>query len=64
MSRFHKSPYARSLQNDQIKVIRSRKIENLEAKDTLAVRLKAGLNATLSLDGIRHTFDFLDPTVI
>ncbi|MGE5349823.1 MAG: carboxypeptidase-like regulatory domain-containing protein [Actinomycetota bacterium] len=59
--RIYKSPYARSLQNDQIKVIRSRKIENLEAKDTLAVRLKAGLSATLSLDGMRHLFDFLDP---
>ena len=57
----YKSPYARSLQNDQIKVIRSRKIENLEAKDTLAVRLKAGLSSTLSLDGMRHMFDFLDP---
>lgn len=57
----YKSPYARSLQNDQIKVIRSRKIENLEVKDTLAVRLKAGLSATLSLDGMRHLFDFLDP---
>ncbi len=56
-----KSPYARSLQNDQIKVLRSRKMENLEAKDTLAVRLKAGLSATLSLDGMRHLFDFLDP---
>ncbi len=59
--RVWKSPYARSLLNDQIKVVRSRKIENLEARDTLAVRLKAGLNATLSLDGIRHLFDFLDP---
>jgi hypothetical protein len=59
--RIYKSPYARSLQNDQIKIIRSRKIENLEAKDTLAVRLKAGLSATLSLDGMRHLFDFLDP---
>jgi hypothetical protein len=57
-----KSPYARSLLNDQIKVIRSRKIENLEVKDTLAVRLKAGLSATLTLDGIRHLFDFLDPS--
>ncbi len=57
----YKSPYARSLQNDQIKVLRSRKIENLEVKDTLAVRLKAGLSATLSLDGMRHLFDFLDP---
>ena len=57
----YKSPYARSLQNDQIKVLRSRKIENLEVKDTLAVRLKAGLSATLALDGMRHLFDFLDP---
>jgi hypothetical protein len=57
----YKSPYARSLHNDQIKVLRSRKIENLEVKDTLAVRLKAGLSATLSLDGMRHLFDFLDP---
>jgi hypothetical protein len=57
----YKSPYARSLQNDQMKVIRSRKIENLEAEDTLAVRLKAGLSSTLTLDGMRNVFDFLDP---
>jgi hypothetical protein len=57
----YKSPYARSLQNDQIKVIRSRKIENLESEDTLAVRLKAGLSSTLTLDGMRNMFDFLDP---
>jgi hypothetical protein len=57
----YKSPYARSLQNDQLKVIRSRKIENLEAEDTLAVRLKAGLSSTLTLDGMRNMFDFLDP---
>jgi len=57
----YKSPYARSLQNDQLKVIRSRKIENLEAEDTLAVRLKAGLSSSLTLDGMRNMFDFLDP---
>jgi hypothetical protein len=60
----YKSPYARSLQNDQVKVIRSRKIENLEAEDTLAVRLKAGLNSTLTLDGMRNMFDFLNPLSI
>ncbi|MCI0523498.1 MAG: carboxypeptidase-like regulatory domain-containing protein [Bacteroidales bacterium] len=57
----YKSPYARSLQSDQVKVLRSRKIENLEVKDTLAVRLKAGLGSTLTLDIIRQLFDFLDP---
>ncbi|MCU0376961.1 MAG: carboxypeptidase-like regulatory domain-containing protein [Bacteroidales bacterium] len=57
----YKSPYARSLLGDQLKVLRSRKIENLEVKDTLAVRLKAGLSSTMTLDIIRQLFDFLDP---
>ena len=56
----YKSPYARSLQTDQVRVVRSRKIENLETKDTLAVRLKAGLGSALTLDGVRHLYDFLD----
>lgn len=59
--RIWKSPYARSLLNDQIKVIRSRKIENIDMKDTLAVRLKAGLSSSLELDGMRHLYDFIDP---
>lgn len=57
----YKSPYARSLMGDQLKVLRSRKIENLEVKDTLAVRLKAGLGSTITLDIVRQLFDFLDP---
>jgi hypothetical protein len=57
----YKSPYARSLQSDQLKVLRSRKIENLEVKDTLAVRLKAGLGSAITLDIVRQLFDFLDP---
>jgi len=56
-----KSPYSGSLQNDQVKIIRSRKIENLGLKDTLAIRLKAGLSSCLTLDGARNTFDFLFP---
>jgi hypothetical protein len=56
-----KSPYTGSLQNDQIKIIRSRKVENLGLKDTLAMRLKAGLSSCLMLDGARNTFDFLFP---
>jgi hypothetical protein len=57
----YKSPYARSFQGDQVKVIRSRKIENLEMKDTLAVRLRAGLNSCMILDGVKNFFDFTDP---
>ncbi|MFN8240427.1 MAG: carboxypeptidase-like regulatory domain-containing protein [Bacteroidales bacterium] len=56
-----KSSYLNTLLGDQVKVIRSRKIENLESTDTLAVRLKAGLSSSLQLDGARNTFDFLHP---
>jgi len=59
-----KSAYARSLLGDQIKILRSRKIENLTMKDTLALRLRAGLNTCLVLDGVRNYFDFTDPSRI
>jgi hypothetical protein len=57
----YKSAYSGTIFNDQIKIIRSRKIENIGRKDTLTVRLKAGLNSCLLLDGARNTFDFLLP---
>lgn len=55
----YKSPYARSLQTDQVSLYKSRKIINTDLSDTLVVKLKAGLNACLFLDGIRNTFDFI-----
>ena len=47
----YKSAYSGTIFGDQIKVIKSRKIENTGRKDTLTVRLKAGLNSCLLLDG-------------
>jgi hypothetical protein len=55
----YKSAYSGSLLNDQIKVFKSRKIENITVNDTITVRLKAGLSTCLDLDGMRYTFDFL-----
>jgi len=54
-----KSAYSGSLLGDQIKVYKSRKIENTDRSDTLAVRLKAGLSTCLELDGAKNIFDFL-----
>ncbi|MCU0461448.1 MAG: carboxypeptidase-like regulatory domain-containing protein [Bacteroidales bacterium] len=54
-----KSSYGSTLLNDQIKIIRSRKIENNSMDDTLAIRLKAGLNTCLELDGMKNNFDFM-----
>jgi hypothetical protein len=56
----YKSAYAGTLLGDQIKVYKSRKIENSDRRDTLTVRLKAGLSTCLELDGAKNTFDFLD----
>jgi hypothetical protein len=55
----YKSAYSGSLLGDQIKIVKSRKIENRARSDTLALRLKGGLGNCLELDGARNTFDFL-----
>jgi hypothetical protein len=55
----YKSAYSGSLLSDQIKVYKSRKIENTDRRDTLTVRLKAGLSTCLELDGAKSIFDFL-----
>jgi len=57
----YKSGYSAPFPGDQIKIIKSRKLENIGAKDTLTVRLKAGLSSCLMLDGARNTFEFLQP---
>lgn len=56
----YKSAYTGTLLNDQIKVYKSRKIENITVNDSLTVRLKGGLSTCLQLDGVKNSFDFLD----
>lgn len=60
----YKSAYSGTLYGDQIKVYKSRKIENTDKSDTLAIRLKAGLSTCLELDGAKNTFDFLNRETI
>jgi hypothetical protein len=55
----YKSAYTGTLFGDQIKVFKSRKIENTDRSDTLAIRLKAGLSTCLELDGAKNIFDFI-----
>jgi hypothetical protein len=55
----YKSAYSGTLYGDQIKVFKSRKIENIDRSDTLAIRLKAGLSTCIELDGAKNMFDFI-----
>jgi hypothetical protein len=57
-----KSSYSGSLFGDQIKILKSRKIDNVNMRDTLSVRLKAGLSTSLELDGVKNHFDFISKT--
>lgn len=57
----YKSAYSGTLLGDQIKVLKSRKIENTDRSDTLAIRLKAGLSTCLDLDMAKNIFDFISP---
>ena len=57
----YKSSYSGTISGDQIKVYKSRKLENINRSDTLAIRLKAGLSTCLELDGAKNTFDFISP---
>ena len=57
--KIYKSAYSGTFLGDQIKVYKSRKIENTDRTDTLAIRLKAGLSTCLELDGAKNLFDFI-----
>ncbi len=56
----YKSPYVKTTQNDKVSVFKSRKIESIDNTDTLLIKLRAGLDACLSLDGIKNKFDFIN----
>ncbi|MFO7575790.1 MAG: carboxypeptidase-like regulatory domain-containing protein [Bacteroidales bacterium] len=57
--KIYKAAYG-TLVQDQVKVVRSRKLENVSSSDTLMLRLKAGLSSSLMLDGMKNVFEFLD----
>ncbi len=61
--KIYKAAYGTSMQ-DQVKVVRSRKLENAGSSDTLMLRLKGGLNSSLLLDGMKNNFEFIDEEYI
>ncbi|MFO7655600.1 MAG: carboxypeptidase-like regulatory domain-containing protein [Bacteroidales bacterium] len=55
----YKPGYVKTHENEQIKVVKGRKSQNINTGDSLLVKLKAGLNTTLLLDIVRNPADFL-----
>ena len=55
----YKSGYSENHENDLIKILKGRKSQNLDSRDSLLIKLKAGLSTTLLLDIIKNPADFL-----
>jgi hypothetical protein len=55
----YKSGYSENNESDLIKILKGRKSQNLDPRDSLLIKLKAGLNTTLLLDMIKNPADFL-----
>ncbi len=62
--KIYKSSIDRSIESDQVKLLQSRKVINIDQKDTLIIKLKAGLRSSLTLDLIKSIPDFLNPEFI
>ncbi len=60
----YKSSYTRGLDSDRVKLFKSRKIVNVDQKDTLIMKIKAGLKSCLTLDIAKNIPDFIDPEYI
>ena len=58
----YKTPYDAGEYSDQVKLLKSRKIENEDPRDTVFVKLKAGVESALRLDIVRCIPGFLDLT--
>jgi hypothetical protein len=58
----YKSSFALSEYSDQVKQLKSRKIQNTDPRDTVYLKLKAGVLSALQLDIVKCVPGFLDQT--
>ncbi len=58
----YKSSYEYSEKSDQVKLLKSRNIQNINQSDTFLLKLKAGIQASLQLDIVKCIPTFLDET--
>ncbi|MHC1703031.1 MAG: carboxypeptidase-like regulatory domain-containing protein [Tenuifilaceae bacterium] len=59
-----KSSYSKSPESDQIKLLKSRKIINVDQTDTLILKIRSGIKSCLTLDLAKSIPDFFDPEYI
>jgi hypothetical protein len=60
----YKSPYDIRPGADQVRLLKSRSISNVDRSDTLVIKIRAGVKSSLGLDFVKNIPDFLDPEYI
>lgn len=58
--RIYKSAYSKKIETDQVKLLKSRKTQNLEPTDTLSIKLRGGINSSLTLDIVKNIPFYLE----
>ncbi|PKP44216.1 MAG: hypothetical protein CVT95_11250 [Bacteroidetes bacterium HGW-Bacteroidetes-12] len=53
--KIYKAPYNKKLESDQVKLLKSRKTQNVELSDTISIKLRGGINSSLTLDIMKNT---------
>ena len=56
----YKAAYTNTYDTDLVKVLKSRSFHDVSEKDTVRLKLKSGLNSSLSLDLVKNKIDFID----
>ena len=54
-----KGPYSLLSSNDQVRILKRRKITDVTAEDTVMIKLRSGIFTSLSLDVVKNRPDFL-----
>ncbi len=57
----YKSSHIRKFEQDQVRLLQSRSISNIDRTDTLILKIRAGIRSSLELDFIKNVPDFLNP---
>ena len=58
--KIYKTPYTAGEYSDQVKLLKSRKVQDVSPRDTIFLKLKAGVQSALELDIVKNIPGFLD----
>jgi hypothetical protein len=59
-----KAPYTKSIASERTRLLKARKVTNIDIQDTVVIKLKSGISTLLQLDIIKNPPDFLSSDFI